>query len=143
MALLAGQILTAEQVNRIQPRPHNAVGTGTISGALSNQTVANTTITLDTETDGATYHAVCVWDLDTNTGATTGTGRLNVDGANQSPLAAFSDATGTDRGTFSQVYQGTLAAAGSHTFKMIASPGAGQIIQGVNCAYNLTIFEVV
>ncbi|KUO13726.1 hypothetical protein [Streptomyces sp. DSM 15324] len=85
-----------------------------------------------------------MWDVDL-TGATTSTGtaRLAADGTPQSPLAVFGQEVATDRLMAVQTYSGTLAAAGSHTLKLVASPVANQTIQGVNCSISVTITEVV
>ncbi|MCM2394366.1 hypothetical protein [Streptomyces albipurpureus] len=144
MPILAGQIVTAGQLNRLKPTVYFAVGSAAHTGPATNIDITGAAINLVTEVPGATYEAECVWDADTiGTGAATGTARLHVDGANLSPLAVFSDAVTSDRGTFSQNYSGTLPAAGAHLFKLVASPGTDQRIQGVNCSIKVTIHEVV
>lgn len=144
MTILAGEIVTAARLNRLQPKTYYAIGTGTVTGAASNVDVANATVTFDTEVDGATYTVVGTWDVNW-TGATTtiGTARVQVDGVSQSPLCTFQAEVATDRGTYSQTYFGTLAAAGSHTIKLVCSPAANQSVEGINSSISIVINEVV
>ncbi|MGW5352198.1 hypothetical protein ACWERV_17015 [Streptomyces sp. NPDC004031] len=144
MGFLAGETVTADRLNRLQPTVYFAIGSGMVVGAQTNADVPSATITLTTQTAGATYTAECVWDVDL-TGATTATGtaRMMLDGTAQPPLAVFGQEVATDRLTTAQNYSGTLATAGSHTFKLVASPAANQQIQGVNSSIKVTIYEVV
>ncbi|MER5882723.1 hypothetical protein ABT160_02725 [Streptomyces sp. NPDC001941] len=140
----AGQKITAAQFNRLQPKKYSAVGTGTLTGPLSNADVTGATITLTTETANAMYTVWCTWDFNM-TGASSGTetGRLNLDGANLSPLTTNADPDNGGRGTVPQNYNGTIATPGSHTFKLVASPLTGQQVQNVNCSIIVEITEVV
>ncbi|MFJ9662859.1 hypothetical protein ACIRPR_33530 [Streptomyces griseoflavus] len=142
MPLQPGQRITAARINRLQPRTYHAIGSGTVTGAVTNADVTGAAVTFTTETADATYTAVCVWDVDL-TGATTATGtaRMAADGVAQSPLATFGQEVGTDRLTVTQTYSGTLGAAGSHTLKLLASPAANQSIQGVNSSILVTVME--
>lgn len=143
MPFLAGQIVTAQQLNRIQPKKYGAVGSGTIVGAATNADVPSATVTMTTET-AATYVAWCVWDANVSTGGTaTLLGRMNLDGVNQSPLGTMLQPTSLGRGQPVQQYTGTLGAAGSHTFKLVASPLANQTVQGTNCSIIVEITEIV
>lgn len=143
MGFLAGQTVTAGQLDRIQPKKYSAIGSGTLTGPQTNADVVDATVTMTTET-AATYVAWCVWDNNT-VGASTGTflGRLNIDGVNQSPLATAADPDSSARVTAAQSYHGVLAAAGSHTFKLVASPLTNQQVQGVNCSIIVEITEVI
>ncbi|NUK22076.1 hypothetical protein [Streptomyces lunaelactis] len=144
MPLLAGQIFKASQANHLRPTKYSAVGTGTLTGAVSNTDVPDATITLTTETDGAEYSAWCVWDVDLS-GATTGLGfgRLNLDGSNLNPLSTYAQEVTTDRLTVPQNYRGTIPTAGTHTFKLVATLVANQQILGVNTSILVEIAEVV
>ncbi|MFW3459713.1 hypothetical protein ACN24K_01800 [Streptomyces microflavus] len=144
MPVWAGQIITAGQINRIQPIPYSAVGSGTLTGPQTNADVVGATVTLTTLRAGATYKAWCVWDVNV-TAAATGTwlGRMALGGVGQSPLATMSHPTSGGRSTPTQTYHGTLATAGTYTFKLIASPLTSQVVQGVNCSILVEITEVV
>lgn len=144
MPILAGQTVTETIFNRLRPKKYYAVGSGTLTGPLTNSDVTGATITVTTETAGAEYAVWCVWDLNNN-GAPGGSanGRMALDGVPQTPLATFHDADAVGRGTSPQNYGGTLATAGSHTFKLVASPNSGQQVQGVNCSIMVEIAEVI
>lgn len=143
MGFLAGQTVTAGQLDRIQPKTYSAVGSGTLSGPLSNADVVGATVTMTTDT-AATYVAWCVWDFNTLAPSTgTELGRLNIDGVNQSPLSTSADPDQSARAGAPQNYHGVLAAAGSHTFKLVASPLTSQQVQGVNCSIIVQITEVI
>jgi len=143
MAFLAGERITAARLNRLQSTTYSATGTGTLTGPVSNADVTDATITLTTETDGATFAAWCVWDVDLSS-ATTGLGfaRLNVDGSLLNPLSTYALDAATDRLTVPQNYEGTLATAGTHTLKLVATLVAGQQILGVNTSILVKITEV-
>lgn len=143
MPIPAGGIVTAGQLARIQPKKYGAVGSGSIVGPSANADVASATVTMVTET-AASYVAWCIWDVNV-TAPTTGTwlGRMALDGTNQSPLGTMNHPANTGRGMPVQMYTGTLAAAGSHTFKLVASPLTGQTVQGVNCSIVVEITEIV
>ncbi|MEV6079655.1 hypothetical protein AB0L80_31770 [Streptomyces sp. NPDC052069] len=145
MPILAGQVVTAAQLNRLQPKGYHAIGSGTVVGAVTNGDVPDATVTFTTETAGATYKAWAVWDVDIGPSPTTGTGtaRISVDGTVVSPLATFGQEVPTDRLTVSQNYSGVLAAAGSHTLKLVASPAANQTIQGANSTITVIITEAI
>ncbi|MFE0270804.1 hypothetical protein ACFWZY_01490 [Streptomyces sp. NPDC058992] len=144
MPFLAGQVVTAGQMDRIQPRPYSAAGSGTVAAGSTNADVTGATITLTTQTANAVFKAVCVWDFNT-TGVPGGssTARLALDGVGQSPLATWRGDAANERGTVSQAYHGTVASAGSHTFKLIASTATNTEVLGANCSIVVEITEVV
>lgn len=143
MAFAGGDTITGARLNRLQTAWYYAAGSGTLVGPQTNADVTSATVTFSTTAANATYAAWCVWDVDW-TGATTATGtaRINVDGVNGSALATWGAEVGTDRGTYSQNYFGTLAASGLHTLKLVASPQTSQTIQGVNCTILVAVTEV-
>ena len=144
MTIRAGQSVTAGMLNRLRPTTYSAVGTGNVVGAASNADVPGAAITLTTATAGAAYTVTCVWDV-TLTGATTSllTVRLSVDGTNVTPLGTFAASASGNRSTIPQQYAGVLPSAGSHTFKLVASPAASQTVQGTNTSLIVTIYEVL
>lgn len=126
MAFLAGENITAGRLNRLQPKQYFAAQTGVLSGAVTNTLVPGCTITLTTEAANAEYTVTWFIDFDL-TGVTTGTqlGRPRVDGGVLTGFADFAGEVATDRGTPGNQATGTLAAAGSHTFDLVATLGAG------------------
>lgn len=144
MAFLSGDIITAQRLNRLQPTPYYAIGTGTVVGPLTNADVPTATIPVTNTTVGATYMAWCAWDSNV-TGAAAGTlvVRMALDGVAQVPNGVYNSPTSLGRGQPVNFYFGTLSTVTTHTFKLIASPLTNQTIQGVNCSIMVQILEVV
>lgn len=144
MSYAAGDRITATRLNNLQSAVYGAIGSGTVAASQTNADVTDATVTFDTQTDGAQYIAWCVWDYNASGApAATSTARLVIDGASQSPLATFNASGATERNTVSQVYQGTIASAGSHTFKLIATTSTNTTVLGVNSSITVQIMEVV
>lgn len=145
MPLLAGQIFTADTATNLKTKKYNAVGTGgPLVGPQSNADVTGCTITLTTLTDGASYTAWIVIDHDkTTANSSVNFGRLNVDGVNATPTTGSAQDAVTDRTVAGQNYQGTLATAGSHTLKVVASPPTGNQVLNTNTTLIVHIDEVV
>lgn len=145
MAFLAGEIVTAARLNRLQPATYYAVANSALSGPQTNADVPGCTVTFDTETDNAIYVCHTVFDYRlSGTPTTLGSGNIYVDGVIQSVFAVFRDGGGSLGSTASvaQTYRGTLTTAGSHTLKMVASPVTGQQIN-IYSSILVTIYEVV
>ncbi|MGQ4358573.1 hypothetical protein [Streptomyces sp. SAS_272] len=143
MAFLAGEMATAGRINRLQSASYGAIGSGVVSASSTNVDVPSATVTVTTETAGARYVATCVWDYNTlGIPGASSTARMALDGVGQSPLATFRGDAASERGTITQTYRGTLGAAGSYTFKLIASTATNTEVQGVNCSITVEITEV-
>lgn len=149
MPILAGQIVTADDLNNLKTASYAARATGTLTGIVVNTDVPGATITLTTATNNAVYVAHATFDVDWQGAAAVGNvvvGKLNVDGTLQAGDCNVEQAAGAtgDRIPGSQVWRGTLAAAGSHTLKLQASvPSAQQRILNPHTAIEVTIHEVV
>jgi hypothetical protein len=144
MPIDAGQIVTADELLRLQPVTYQATASSDLAGAATNADVPGATITLTTTAANAVYVAVGVFDYDLQ-GTTTviGTGMLAVDGTNQTAQALFQQGISTDRMTASQVWRGTLAAAGSHTLKLRGTLPSGMEMNATHTTLTVTIYEVV
>lgn len=151
MAILAGEIVTAGRLNRMQPTTYEAVASSDLGIGQTDQDVTGASVTLTTTAANAVYVAEATFDFDSiGTGSTTAAvGFLNVDGVNQTAQAVFQVGAGTanDRGTVTQQWRGTLASAGSHTLKLRGttpgSSGNGIEINGTHTKVLVTIYEVV
>jgi hypothetical protein len=144
MPILAGQKVTADQLTHLQPKSYSVTGTGNLVGPVTNADVPGCSITLTTETAGATYKAWIVIDHDkTTANSTVNFGRLNVDGANQAATTASAQDAVTDRTAAGQNYHGVLATAGAHTLKVVASPPTGNQVLGTNTTLVVEITEAV
>lgn len=143
MAFLAGDRIKADRLNRLQTITYGAIGSGTVAASSTNADVTSATVTITTEAASAVYKATCVWDYNaTGVPGASSTARLAIDGVGQSPLATFRGDAANERGTVSQTYRGTLGAAGTYTFKLIATTAAGVEVQGVNSSITVDITEV-
>lgn len=120
MSFLAGQTITAAQLNRIQPTSYTVDGTALASPtlAVAEADIPSASVTISTSAANATFKAWAVFDISvTSTGATV-QGRLNVDGSTVAGSAILTAPTNNSRASVSYVWYGTLASSGSHTFKL-------------------------
>ncbi|MFE0727956.1 hypothetical protein ACFW2X_06830 [Streptomyces antibioticus] len=140
---LSGEMLTAQRLNRLQPKTYRAVATSTLVGAASSADVPGASVTLTTETASAIYVVDAWFDYDL-TGATTllGSGNVAVDGVIHTEFAVFQANVANDRSSVGHTYRGTLGAAGSHTLKLVASPVASQTVN-IYSSITVTIYEEV
>lgn len=147
MPFRAGQIVTAGQLNRIQPRPYHAEATVDLVGAVGAADISGATVTFDTL---ATNAVATVWafvDFDTTGAGTTTNATVScvVDGVTQSGVATFQvgAATANDRGTPGQTWQAVLAATGSHTIKLQGTLPTNCEVNAVHTKLTVVVFEVV
>jgi hypothetical protein len=144
MTFLAGDILTAQRINRLAPKPYYKQSTGNLAAGSTGVDVPGASITFTTETDGATVQ--CVWVVDYDlTGATTAvaSARLLLDGVTSADaFAIFEAEVATDRGSVAQTHQYTVPVAGSHTIKMVGTVPANMIINQYT-TLTLLVFEIV
>ncbi|MFH9269184.1 hypothetical protein ACH4KN_33775 [Streptomyces sp. NPDC017546] len=147
MPILSGQIVTAGQLTRLQPKTYDAAGTGNIVGSgVTDVDVPGATITITTETAGAVCVVETTFDYDFTGGTTTlGAGRLVVDGTGESRYALFQQGPGSsaDRVTAGQTYRTVLGAAGSHTLKLVATVPTNMNLIGAYTSLVATVYEVV
>lgn len=148
MPFLAGQTITAAQLNRIQPVTYEGIASSTLSTTTTVADVVGASVTLTTTAANAIYVVNATFDMfaSTASGTTALQGRLDVDGVNAGREAVFIAATTGERGTVHQQWRGTLALAGSHTLKLrglkSGAVGTYQIISG-STIIGIEITEVV
>lgn len=149
MPILSGQVVTVNDLNHLKPATYYAASNANLPGIVVNTDVPGATVTFTTETDNAVYVVNAFFDMDWQGAAAVGnliTGMLYVDGAHVSGDTNGEQAAGAngDRLPGSHVWQGTLALAGSHTAKLVASiPVATQRIANPHTAIQVTVYEVV
>lgn len=150
MPILTGQIVTADDLNHLKPTTYHQDATSNLAGVVVNTDVPGATITFDTETDNAVYVAEGNFDMDWQGAAAAGAvmiGRLSVDGVIATGDVNVEQAAGAngDRlGGATRTWRGTLATAGSHTIKLVASvPDADQRVTSPHTGLTVTIYEVV
>mgnify|MGYP001615677633 FL=1 len=144
MAFLAGDLLTAQRVNRLQSKRYFDAATGTLAASSTHVDIPGLSIAFTTETNGATVS--CFWTSDFDlTGATTtlGSTRLLLDSVTASSnFATFQAGISTDRGTSAQTCEFTIGTAGAHTIKMQGTTPANMIIN-LYTALTIIVSEVV
>ncbi|WP_320069598.1 hypothetical protein [Micromonospora sp. RTGN7] len=119
MTILAGDDLSAARLNRLQPVVYSTATSASLALTATQTDLPGGGITFNTTAAGAVWVAWAAYDFN-QLAATTNDcfGRLVVDGATQTALAAFGGVAVSERGSVSQTWTGTLAAAGSHTIKL-------------------------
>ncbi|MFS0697813.1 hypothetical protein [Streptomyces nitrosporeus] len=146
MPILAGSIVTAGQLGRMQPRPYKGgAQTSTLIGPLTNADAPGVQLTFTTEMPNALIVASIACDFDP-TGTVTGlsSGRLWVDGSGVGEFAVYQQGPGSvgDRGTTPQHYREIIPAAGTHTAKLVVTLGTG-VNLNVYSTLTITVYEVV
>ena len=144
MPILAGQIVTAGQLGRMQPRPYKAVQTTALAGPVSTADVPGCSITLTTQAPNAIIVAEAVFDFDpSSTMSGLSNGRLVIDGTGVGEYAVYQAAgASTDRQSTPQNYRETLATAGTHTLKLVTTLSTGLTLN-VYTTLLVTVYEVV
>ena len=149
MALLAGEIVTAGRLGRMQPVTYEAQASGALAMTDTTETdIPGATVTLSTAAANAIYVVTATFDasVTTTNASTLMVGKLTVDGSIQTGTAIHAMDTAL-RTTIPMTWRGTLASAGSHTLKLrgnlsAAAAGTASFIQ-TNTRIAITILEVV
>ncbi|MFH9134446.1 hypothetical protein [Streptomyces sp. NPDC017524] len=146
MPILAGQNVTAGQLNRLQPRQFSAAATSALSASTTYALIPGCSLTLPSTAATAAWTATGVFDCSVTTTHTTNlmVGRLVVDTVAQAGLAVHAMDT-LDRDTVAMLWSGTFAAAGSHTLQMegvISSAGGAGTFQ-IYSGFTVTVTETV
>ncbi|TDB71807.1 hypothetical protein E1211_15205 [Micromonospora sp. 15K316] len=143
MAIASGQRITAALLRRLRTAYYTASSTSELTGAVTQGEVPGASVTFTTET-AARWFCEAVFDADqqgTNTALMLG--YCDVDGTVQAGQAINSDPAASDRHTVSQMWDGTLSAAGTHTIKLLGTLAASQAIRVGNTRLKVTIQEAV
>jgi hypothetical protein len=142
MAFSPGQFITAQRINRLQPKTYWAAISGTMLTVVSNTDVPGCSISIPVETNGAT--AAFTWHLAAygNTTMTNSVSSRVLWDVNVSPVVAVGDfRTASEKGTVGQNWVTTIGTAGTYTFKMQASIASGGAVQ-IYTAMTVVITEV-
>lgn len=149
MSFLAGEIITAQRLNRIQPVPYEEACTAALTATTSTYAdITGCSITLTTNTDNAIYVARAVFDCNVLATSTTilMVGRMQLDGVTASGIAVYAMDALT-RATVTMSWKGTVTTAGSHTFKLqgalTSALATGGTFQQDDTKIHVTIYEVV
>lgn len=143
MSFSPGQFITAQRLNRLQPKTYWAAASGVITTVATNQDVTGCTMSITVDTNGAT--AAFVWHAATygNTTMTNACSARVLWDVNASPVLAVGDMrTLSEKGTPGQNWVTTIGTAGTYTFKMQCTIATGGAIQ-IHTSMTVTISEVV
>lgn len=146
MPIPAGGIVTAGQLAMLRPTPYDVTATANLTVTMAETDVPGALLSITTATAGAYFSAHAIFGFDTlSAGTSFAEGRLRLDGVTVAGAARWSGPAATDFNTASQVWSGTLAAAGTHPFQLRAASNAGSDIQilGAYTKLCVTIYEVV
>jgi hypothetical protein len=149
MAILAGEIVSAGRLMRLQTRREFVEASGSLTMTTTTETdIPGAEITLTTATAGALWEVDAIFDGNVLATSTTilMLGKLMVDGVLQSGTATKAMDV-LDRVTAAFQWDGTFAAAGSHTLKLrgnlsnVLATGGNWTFQ--NTRFRVRIYEVV
>lgn len=150
MALLAGQIATAEDLQLLQPQRYDAACTADTNPTTTILDITGATYTFTTRRDNARAHVVWMVDFDpNNTTAAIYVVFINVDGVDvTNPQAVFVNNTSVDNRAagLPQQVTVTLPTAGSHTIKLRGqrASGSGSVdINATHTTMSIVVTEVV
>lgn len=145
MAFAPGQFITAQRLNRLQPKLYRAVCSAAVTGTVSNADITGTNINFDTETDGAELRVT--WTVDArNSGAGGGT-QIAVSAYLDTSITSdvfslFQGSAASERDTGAQTWDTTVTTAGSHSIKLRVTQSANNTVQ-IYTNLSIMVLEVV
>lgn len=147
---LAGQIVTAQDLDLLQPKYYFAEASANLvrNNTTAVADIVGASITLDTELPDATYKVIGTFDVQIGaTGAGNMLGYMQVDGVTDTGQAA-KRMDAVTRDTIVQQWEGQLPSAGTHTFKLqgqtsVATVSAGNIFTANSTKISVEIIESV
>lgn len=147
MAILAGEIVTAARLNRMQPVTYVATATADLTGAgAASAAITGATKTFTTTTANAVAHVTAFFDFDHSASVSTvATGELFLGGVKQTSECVYQQGTASanDRMTPGQTWLITLGAAGSYTLDLRATVPTNITVHQTNTRLVIVIYEVV
>jgi hypothetical protein len=132
MAFSPGQFITAQRLNRLQPKTYWSQASGAVTGGAGTAAdIAGTPISITVETNGAT--AAMDWSVAVYATGAMGTGACVVRAfwdVNGAPTFALYDAQATNyRSTVSANWSTSIGTAGTYTFKLNGSVFTNSTLQ--------------
>ena len=123
MAFAPGQFITAQRLNRLQPKTYWAQASGTFPVSQTTQDIPGTSMSIVVETTGATI--ACDWSVSvyaTGSAATSSSARAWF-GSDSSPVFALSQSTGAtgEKASVANSWLTTVPAAGTYTAKLVGT----------------------
>lgn len=145
MSFSPGQFITAQRLNRLQPKLYRSVASSALTGGAANLDVPGSEIAFSTEAANATVRAM--WNGDArNTGGGGGqqaSYSALLDGSVTSDVfSLFQGSAANERSTVGNCWDTTIASAGAHTIKLKVTQGSNQT-QQTYTTLQLWVQEVV
>lgn len=144
MPFLAGEIVTAERLNLLQPKVYSARASTALNGPQTNGAVPGATVTFDSLTDNARVSINFAGAMRTSTDTSRCDVIAQIDGVGTLPRASFGQGPGNaaDVATAAANVEESLGSAGSHTVRLVANLDTGQQVD-VYTSLIVTVYEVV
>ncbi len=142
MSFLPGQFITAQRLNRLQPKTYHSQASGSVTGVGSGD-MAGTPMSITVETNGATASFTWSAAVYATVGAMAANANTTVAwDVNVSPTFAVAQHSGaSDKVVAANVWSTTIPTAGTYTFKMRYVNVANSVLQ-IYCAMTVVITEV-
>lgn len=120
MSFSPGQIITAQRLNRLQPKTYWAQASGGISASQSGVDVPGTSMSITTETDGATANMWFFGHFYAGGSAPTTNGSIKaIWDVNSSPTFGVVDfRTANEKAVGANSWSTTISTHGTYTFKL-------------------------
>lgn len=129
MAFAPGQFITAQRLNRLQPRTYWQSASGTFAASQTAQDIAGTSIPLTIETDGATVSFTWAIGAYATASLASNINARVIIGADSAPVYAIAEwKDAAAKGSVAQTWSTTIATAGAYTAKLQATTPANGTI---------------
>jgi hypothetical protein len=145
MAFAPGQFITAQRLNRLQPKIDQAICSAAVTGTATNTDITGTNIAFDTETDGAQLRAS--WTVDARNTAGGGGTQIAVHAYLDTSIlsddfALFQGSAASERGGVSASWDTTVTTAGSHSIKLRVTQSTNNQVN-VYTQLSIMVLEIV
>lgn len=145
MTILAGEVVTAGRLGLLQTKTYNVTPSGSLTVTTTVTDIPGCSIVLTTVAANAVYAVTASIDciVSSTDASSLIEARLVIDGVDQAGRSVYGMDT-ADRATVVQLWDGVLAAPGSHTFTLRGArtgSGAGTIANS-NSRMRIEITEV-
>lgn len=144
MPFLAGEIVTAERLNLLQPKVYSARASTALDGPQSFVEIPGCTINFDSLTDNARVKVDFQAAIRVGTDASRVDVVAQIDGVSTLPRCSFGAASPAvgDVVTAAGVVEESLGSAGNHTIRLVADMDDTQQVD-VYTGLTVTVYEVV
>lgn len=145
MSFAPGQFLTAQRLNRLQPKIDQAICSAAVTGTTSSADITGTNIAFDTETDGAQLRAM--WSVDARNTAGGGGTQIAVHAYLDTSItsdvfALYQGSAASERGSAVASWDTTVTTAGSHSIKLRVTQSTNNQVN-VYTQLSIMVLEIV